>query len=272
MAQQLELVALFVAQMQTSQLGATPVNLRLPLEAHDGGDAGWVDLIVADSGYEKGQVAAANRRDSRLRQVKTALKTLEAKTLVELPNAKRARGKFEGFQLLDEGGPRLAGEPIRYRIPEESKSFAVPVEFFLRGWVHVLTPSEISLWLMLRHLGASQTWPDGIHISGDGRRRHYGLSHDAYKSWPMLEQMGLIRMTPDPSRRADGTVIGGMKKDEPVAAHRFELLDDGLEQDAGSAVIEAIQHQLAGKPIGMEKLVAGAESAMFAALIKSLTM
>ncbi|MBO3083018.1 hypothetical protein [Cellulomonas fengjieae] len=241
-AQQFMLAALFVAQIHGVQKGNV-VDLGLPLEG--GADADqWIDLVVPHSGHDEKAVRAASLRDNRLRQVKQTLKTLAHKSLVELPHASNARGKFEGFRLLDEGGARPTGLPAPYTVPKHpEQSIDIPVGFFLNGWLYALTKSEIALWLMLRdltRLGSDDGW---VHITGIDRLRIYGLSHDAYKTWPMLHATGLMEVYIDPNRRGDGTLEGGFSADNPALCHRFRLTDAGLDQPAGYAVKAALADQ-----------------------------
>jgi hypothetical protein len=184
-SQQLELVALFVAQVSGRTRQGGPVTmLGLALDTVDANQVDRVDLIVPHAAHTREAVYAANRRDNRLRQVKRALDSLASKGLVKLPNAKAARGKYDDFQLLDEGGPRLTSPPLPYRVPAANEQVIdVPIGFFLNGWVYVLTKSEIALWLMLRHLrgpAAAGGQVAQVSIFGDDRLRQYGVSKDAY--------------------------------------------------------------------------------------------
>jgi hypothetical protein len=257
-AQQLELVALFVAQTTSRQRqdGRVP-TLGLELDTTDANKVTWIDVIVPHAEHTVKALYAANRRDSRLRQVKRALDTLASKDLVELPNAGSARGKYEGFRLLDEGGPRLVGSPLPYRVPPANESVIdVPVDFFQQGWVYVLTKSEIALYFMLRHLrgpvvAGRQVAP--VSIFGDDRLRWYGVGKDAYKGWWLLELAGLVDVEVDPGRRGDGTVVK-FDPAAPPAPHRFQLQDDGLGKPAAAAVKAALAAALDQEPVGVSRV------------------
>lgn len=246
-AQQLELVALFVAQAHGERRpNGRMTTLGVELDTSGGDKVSWVDLIVPHAGHTKKAVLAADKRDHRLRQVKRALDTLTENELVELPNGEATRGKYVDFLLLDEGGPR-PGAPLPYRVPgAQDPVIALPIDFFLQGWVYILSKSEIALYLMLRHLhglaGASSedTW---VHIYGDDRLRTYGVGKDAYKGWWLLEYAGLIDVEVDPLRRSNGTVVG-FDPSDPPAPHRFRLRDDGLAKPAGAAVKAGIAARL----------------------------
>src|SRR5690606_13047042 len=106
----------------------------------------------------------------------------------------------------------------------------IPIDFFLQGWVYVLTPSEIALWLMLRDLRQLRCRSSGestVVVNGDTRLRIYGVKKDAYKEWWLLELAGLLGVQVDLKRRDDGTVVG-FDPDDPPSPHRFTLNDDGL--------------------------------------------
>jgi hypothetical protein len=257
-AQQLELVALFVAQTHGDRRPDGRVTtLGVELDTTGGNKVSWVDLIVPHAEHTSKAVLAADRRDHRLRQVKRALDTLTENELVELPNRAAARGKYVDFRLLDEGGPR-PGAPLPYRVPgAQDPVIALPIDFFLQGWVYVLSKSEIALYLMLRHLrgavgaGAEDTW---VHIYGEDRLRRYGVGKDAYKGWWLLEHAGLIDVEVDPGRRGDGTVVD-FDPSDPPAPHRFRLRDDGLAKPAGAAVLAAIAARLDDQePVGVARV------------------
>ncbi len=257
-AQQLELVALFVAQTAGQRRRDGRVTrLGLDLEPAVGHDVGWIDVVVPHSGHTPAAVIAANRRDNRLRQVKRAVSSLADKGLAELPNASSARGKYDDFQLLDEGGVRGIGPPLPYRVPASSEPvIEVPIDFFLNGWVFVLTKSEIALWLMLRHLrgpAAASGSDVQVMISGADRLRLYGLTKDAYKQWWLLERAGLIEVQVDPLRRGNGTVVDFDPADPPTP-HRFALSDDGLNKPAAPAVKAALAAAIDREPIGVARV------------------
>lgn len=257
-AQQLELVALFVAQTvgERRQDGRV-ATLGLELEPRHSNEVAWIDVIVPHAEHTPEAVYAANLRDNRLRQVKRALDTLALKELIELPNSRSARGKYDDFRLLDEGGPRVVGQQLSYRLPlADEPVIDVPLNFFLNGWVHVLSKSEITLWLMLRDLERNVRMADQtghISIVGRERQRRYGVTKDAYKGWWLLERAGLVAVEADPGRRGDGTVVG-FDPNDPPALHRFRMLDDGLDQPAAPAVKAALAAVLDGEQVGVARV------------------
>lgn len=246
-AQQLALIAIFVAQAQKHRHQDGRITFDLPLETTDADSYDWLDLVVPHSTHSQGAVFAASRRDNRLRQVKRALDGLAEKSLVVLPNVRDVRGKYAGFRLLDEGGPRLTGPPLAYRVPspDDNGLIALPVDFFLQGWVYVLTKSEIALLLMLRHFQGGGSEASAFSVSGDIRLRNYGVKKDAYKGWGLLAECGLLEVAVDPRRRSNGTVVDFDRRRMPDP-HQFQLLDDGFRQPAAISVKAAIAAALDG--------------------------
>lgn len=257
-AQQLEIVSLFVAQTHGQRRRDGRVTtLNLELDPLDAGEIGWIDVVVPHAGHNPVAVVAASRRDNRLRQVKHALTALESKGLVELPNSTSSRGKYDGFRLLDEGGQRPTGLPLPYRVPAANDgAIEIPIDFFLNGWVYVLSKSEIALWLMLRHLrGTPAVGSDAnaVAISGADRVRRYGVSKDAYKGWWLLERAGLLDVEVDLMRRGDGTVEG-FDPSNPPDLHSFRLQDDELAKPAAAAVKAAIAAAVDHEPMGVTRV------------------
>ncbi|WP_143022447.1 hypothetical protein [Nonomuraea maritima] len=162
-----------------------------------------------------------------MRQFKRALRHLEREMLVELGGGRSAKGRFERFRLLDEGGvPTRAGARVRYTVPiENDEVIDVPVRFFTSGWVHVLSPAEIATYLIL--LDLKKIHPDvhdaeGVFLSRGIREARYKLSRDAYESHLNLARYGLIVRLHNPNRREDGKVATFR---EPPSPHRFQIAE-----------------------------------------------
>lgn len=218
-----ELTALFVAQTVRNRHQGRP-TLTLPIEA---------------------------RSDNRLRQFKTALDILAKPELglVTLPRAGTARTKYEDFQLRDENGTREVGSAVEYVVPRPTEPVViVPAAFFLNGWIHALTDSEIAAWLMFRDLSALDT-PEqdraGVHLSGDDRHRYYVLSKDTWEKHRMLSLFGLLHVESAEGRRADGTVED-YDSDSPPRRHRFWVTDEALQQPALPAVLAGVAAEIDG--------------------------
>lgn len=239
-----QLTALFVAQCARNQPGRRP-TVRLPVEARESTQLGWADLIAAVAEHDPDAVRAINRADNRLRQLKAALDTLAQPGLglVSLPRAGSARTKYEDFDLRDENGAREVGPAVEYLVPRPTEPVvSVPSIFFLNGWIHTLTDSEIAAWLMFRDFSAMDVPEDqraGVHLSGDDRVRYYVLSKDTWENHRMLTRFGLIRVEPAAGRRADGTVED-YDRNEPPLRHRFWVTDVALQQQALPAVLAGV--------------------------------
>lgn len=253
-AQQLELICLFVAQCRPA--GGPAEHLRLPLEATTSDDVGWLDLVVpaVKLSSPTTKVIASSPKDARLRQLKKAIGVLADKELVRLTAPPGARNRFEGFRLLDEGGARPTGDPIPYQIPDPNreKTVQVPADFFLQGWVYTLFDSESALWLMLAHQRANQPVGSAVAVSGEDRLRFYGLTKDAYQGWWLFDLVDLLDVEVDPNRRADGTVDDFDEGRHP-ALHRFTLRDSGFAQPAANSVLVALDMALKGEPVGLRR-------------------
>lgn len=239
-----ELTALFVAQTVRNRREGRP-TLTLPIEARKSDQIGWADLVAAVAEHDPDSERAVNRSDNRLRQLKTALDTLAKPELglVTLPRAGAARMKYEDFQLRDENGTRDVGPAVEYVVPKSTEPVVtVPVAFFLNGWIHALTDSEIAAWLMFRNLSALDT-PEqdrpAVHLSGDDRRRYYVLSKDTWESHRTLSLFGLLHVESAEGRRVDGTVED-YDPDSPPPRHRFWVTDEALQQPALPAVLAGV--------------------------------
>jgi hypothetical protein len=242
-ALRLYLVAIFEAHC-TRDPGKLPRDAR-PIDDDGTTDTPWSDLIAATAEYTPGADTAVTRTDNRVRQIKSGLDRLAADEvgLVELPRAGVRVGRYRNFRLLNEAGtyPRRA-TPVRYRVPDREVTTRVPVSFFLNGWIHALTNSEIAGYLMFRDLarldpvGHSR---EGVSIGGVERLQYYGLSKDTYEAYQTLEKFGLLQVDTDPNRRRDGT-FENFDPDSPPPRHRFRLTDDGLNQRAVETVLRSL--------------------------------
>ncbi|MEU4161703.1 hypothetical protein [Actinoplanes sp. NPDC026670] len=242
------LTALFVAQSRSD--GERPSNL-LPLNDPDE-PVSWVDLVATAAVRATGTRTSISVRDKKLRQVHEALARLAHPSvdLVELPNAAKPVGTYEGFLLKQERGSRYhdTDEPNEtYRIPSPRTASLVrlPAGLFLNGWIHVLEDSELAMVLMVALLHAKYGSGRPVYVDGDTRLRHYGLSRDTYMTHATLERFGLLEVEPDEARDflRPGKVTGYKDGDPPPKLHRFRLLPDGFEQPAATTVIEALQER-----------------------------
>ncbi|MEX7471368.1 hypothetical protein AB4Z39_16845 [Mycobacterium adipatum] len=188
-------------------------------------------------------------------------------SLIGLPSFDRHRNQRRVFnraldalhkcELIDLGGTgqrykthtlnREDGSGRPYRIPSgepsNPKHLCLPTEFFTTGWHLVLTPSELATLLAVCHV-ADRKLPRAPHteknprqtfLAESVRRKHLGLSDEAYESIHQLAEFGLIEtddtvegrrrgrispaMTggkrPDPYKLIP-TILGGFPSDERV--------------------------------------------------------
>jgi hypothetical protein len=225
---------------------------------------GWLDLIASETAAAK---LPATKRDNLLRQFKRGLVHLEKERLVVLSGGPQSNGRFEAFRLLNESGSLSKnGSEVPYSIPQDPyldiprKAYlangltelgndqfssdpiiSIPVDFFLNGWVHVLSPAELVTYLMLRDLGRRCGTDQGVFICGKPREQFYGLRRDVYESHRLLNLYGLIEKVENSNRRHDGTVRSFKTENNPLEPHRFRLLPDAFKRDAFDSVVQALR-------------------------------
>ncbi|MFB4193009.1 hypothetical protein [Streptomyces carpaticus] len=200
----------------------------------------WLDLVaVAPSGA--GPATASGYTANKLRQFRSALTVLTRHGLAELPGS-APRRRYDGFRLLAEDGRNPGAGVAEYRVPERAEdTLAVPVEFFTRGWVQVLTPSETAAYLMWLRLGGGT----GYVIAGEARRAaRFGLSRDVQDTGRALEAFGLIGILKPDRRRTDGT-WHRYDPAEPLYADRVHVLPDGPRAWAPEVVEKALRKRVA---------------------------
>ena len=251
------LTALFVAQVGGRTVYRAG-KLRLPLRPSADEPLGWADVVAVPADFRGGTPGAgitlADVADNRERQLRDALRRLDVRPgdratktplpLVGLFEAREtdARGRRQAtpVAMYQETGPR-PGEPLRYKRPEDDY-FTLPATFWTNGWVHALTSSEIGCLLMyLRRESILPTPPTspGVAIPALERAARHGLSKDAYETHRTLEQFGLLQVTPDPNRRADGTIKRGASAHGEQ--HRIKALPAGLDSPAVVTVLNALE-------------------------------
>jgi hypothetical protein len=202
-ALRLFLLALFEAQCRPAS--AEPSQNTRPLSGH----MGWRDLIAIDAAWSHPDrtylhPSRQNRTldSSRDRQVKGALRTLEGhgdQALVAIPPKANGRHRdYARFRLMKESGRGGVLTPDYYTVPGAGEpTISIPCQFFLRGWVQVLYPSEIATWLALRVLHAmypAKHNESGVFLYGQAREHYFRLLRDAYEDGCRnLVDFGLIR-------------------------------------------------------------------------------
>ncbi|MGC9443109.1 hypothetical protein [Streptomyces sp. WG5] len=254
------LLAVFEAQCRLMVGEEWTGNGGLPLK----GPGSWADFIAIDgafdqpgNGYMPDTRIDRDIQTLRLQQIHGALRTLESlgandqRALVEVPRTKSGSRKYAEFSLMQESGRGDTQTPRLYTVPQArwNTTFAVPVDFFLRGWIQLLQPSEVATWLVLRWL--AQTMPkkhieSGVYLYANARNDYLRLRRDSYEdACNRLLEFGLVRYA------RPGTVDGA----EPQSASslsaalttvflntrtrgdryepdRYQVTDEGLTQNA----------------------------------------
>lgn len=107
---------------------------------------------------------------------------------------------------MTESGRGGTPTPAYYSVPGAGEpTISIPYQFFLRGWIQVLYPSEVATWLALRVLRA--VYPvkhnqSGVFLYGQALEHFFRLLRDTYEDGCRnLVDFGLIRparpITPD---------------------------------------------------------------------------
>ncbi len=236
------LTGLFEAQARGRQ-GTHPANPR-PLRAAGSGQS-WVDLLASDARPAMSGRIFMNVADKKLRQLRNTLDRLVGADLIALPNAHlRGLKRYENFRLQNEAGTRRNGPNIKYELPKSTDVdiFSLPVDFFTKGWIHVLEDTEILFILMLAHY-AAKTSDGGIRIDSETRLLHHGIGRDAYEAHFMLDWLNLVYVSPDPLRKAKGRIEGFTTGSQPLP-HALRLLPEGFTAEAMPRVEAEIEYQL----------------------------
>lgn len=240
-ALRLELTVLALLQLHRRPgARAHLAELEIPI-AGDSQHTGWADLVAALPTDSNVGGIFHNSRDKRARTVRKALERLEAVGLVDVPAARGARNRFEGFVPLQEAGVEAHGEREEYTIPNRNfpRVFAMPPGFILNGWLHVLEDSEITVLLMAA-CGTGAFVDNGRWaFPGEVRLRHYGIHRDPYAAArKTLEWFDLLDVE-EVNRHDDGRAEHDVRH-----VHRIAIRTDGFDKPALPAIQETIQRQL----------------------------
>ncbi len=258
------LVTLLEAQAGGTPPGARPRNIRSLVSRSGGSDTGWRDLFPTVARVNN--PGSPHRTTMRPRekvslQLTNTLKRLADTDLYEMVRfrdpSRRGMPRYENFELLHEGGRRPGGPNIDYHVPDGAEAaFALPTEFFTRGWVYVLTENEIALLLAAAHKQSFHPPSDdkdeatGLwRLDGPQRISVYGLGPDAYNRHSFLEAVELLQVVPDPTRGANGRVSGigergGRTSKKDLLPHQMRFLPEGLEHYAIPKVVDALEAEL----------------------------
>ncbi|MFJ4737392.1 hypothetical protein ACIP6V_35100 [Streptomyces sp. NPDC088770] len=249
-AGRLHLVLLFAAHCQASPGRQWPN--RIPIEPDSTQPFSWMGLIGAHARHTPGGRRVASPRVNKARQITEALKKLRDQKLLEFPNEGTSR-PFRDFRLLCDSGASTDAAPIPYTVPRAADpGIDVPLHFFLRGWVNLLTPSETVAYLMWLDVNQNPVH-DEPYVTGVERAGHFGLSRDAYETHEPLHAFGLIDVEPALLRHEDGKYTDyGTQSGRPIC-HRVALTN-GITRNAADS-IEPVLHEFAAtgrwsRPLG----------------------
>ncbi|MBP2456210.1 hypothetical protein [Mycolicibacterium lutetiense] len=246
----LSLTLCFLAQTQPRATIGKDGLVKIPIEASEDHPVGLVNLLAVPASHRPSEEStfSSNSRENRKRQIRGGFVQLDKQGLAELPTGGRKGAPRFNVVHLNEDTRASASAVKRYTRPRTaSRVVTIPLAFFLNGWVHALSKSEIAMWLMLRDLAqrSDRTHaPDQLHISGRERLLQYDLSRAVWDTHSALEDFGLIVVHKDPNRRANGTTLDG----ERAAPHRFELRDEGLAADGLATVLKSLAERRDRKP------------------------
>ncbi len=188
------------------------------------------------------------------RQALHALNALEREHLAVIRGRPGAAGRYDRVQFLDESGHRTRSPFTRhYRIPSSTAPYdstvTLPKEFFLQGWVHVLSTAEIATYLMILDLQARhpQAGSGGVYKVAHQRVDWFGVRRDVYATHRQLAGYGLIRRHDDPHRRPDGRIIRRASRRAVFEPYHFSTIDGGFDQPALATVAAHLeQHRTKG--------------------------
>ncbi|MEW2553661.1 hypothetical protein AB0957_18240 [Streptomyces zhihengii] len=202
----------------------------------------------------------------RLQQVKGALRTLEElgqeDALVTMPRGARGQRLYENFSLMEEGGRGDRQTPDFYTVPAHqwaaTKTITLPKDFFLKGWIQVLNPSEVATWLILRMMSKwapKKHHTSGVFLTTRPRMQLFGLRDDAWEDGcQRLLEFGLIRHAEAPEPEEVAEIAGTdplmrllfsqpTRVRQPYEPHLWQVTDGGLAKDAAETVYNALAHR-----------------------------
>ncbi|KDN78311.1 hypothetical protein DF19_39995 [Streptomyces olindensis] len=257
------------------------------------GPGSWSDFIAIDGAYDKpsGTYMPATTWDRdiqvlRRQQIHGALRTLEnlrpdaGRGLVEMPRTARGGGRdYAAFSLMQETGGGDAQTPALYSVPASRwhTTLSLPVDFFLRGWIQVLQPSEVATWMILRWLAQTYTKvyaESGAYLYANDRLGAFRLRRDSYEdACNRLCEFGLLRDADmGPASSPGGKSLSGwgpapaqVGAQEFLFSHparpdrhepdHYRLADEGLGQDATDKCYKELllrKHHLLQRRAGAE--------------------
>ncbi|MFI8977504.1 hypothetical protein ACIGO9_31810 [Nocardia asteroides] len=228
-----EIGVLAEAQLRTP-IGRVPTNPR-PLMGDDGAIPGWSDLFPLEAKPTSGTRATySSVYDLRRNQLVGNVRKLVDDKFLRLPDRDPPPRRFdaEGFRLLEEGGAISGYEGEEYVVPKpDQDSFTVPFGLVENGWLFTLPESALVMLLFAaRHYDPDSE--DGVVMSEEDRIRRFGISPSTYGQAQLLDALGLLEVTMDPSRAVLTNATPRDKRHSRPNSLRMvpdRLADDGIE-------------------------------------------
>lgn len=230
-AYRLYLILLAAAQCQPG--GRVASRLNYPIRGDDSDEISLINLIAPASNPREETSYKKGFRQMRAEQVHKALGLLADPDHVLL---NRFSPPGPPVQLNLELGPRLDQDHQPWKRPGKDQVVAIPVDFFLNGWVHVLTDSEIAAWLMFRDFGqiGTKESSDSFTLFAGDRLSWYDQSKDVWDTHAMLGRMGLMTAQTSPYQAGSG------EESSRRGGTVFQVTDDGLRRGALTSALAAV--------------------------------
>jgi hypothetical protein len=236
-----ELTLLFLAQCRVRPTA----RISTPIQSQVAGEPGLIDYFSTGTNPHDDTEYRLSRPTMRTRQLEKALDTLAGPDLQLIEVGRRASGRLDPtapMWLNQESGPQRTGDAHRYRTPSASETvISIPIEFFTKGWIQVMTDAEIANWLMWRDQGdmrdASTSTATDLFLDAQRRLDHYDLTRDTWDTHAMLSRLGLMTVQVG---EVDATQMVGGKTKFRSAPHRFGVDDAPLQQDGHAAMLAAV--------------------------------
>ena len=236
-ALRLMLTALFEAQTQTEP-GEQPAGNPRPLSHASRDGIAWTDLLATDADDAGDSRMMITQQDKQRRHLGNGLEALERASLVALPHRGEPRNIHREFMLLEE---TAAPAPKRsYSVPKDADgSFVIPTALFTKGWISVLSDAELAFLLMAMLMYRPEQ--DGFTLHGRVRLQLMGIGPETYEAHRLLEAFGLVRVTRQAGRAANGRVASiGADGGRRALPDVVQLLPDGLNRDGHSTVADKL--------------------------------
>lgn len=238
-ALKLHLVMLFAAHCQAAERSRW--KTRISVEPQEVEPVSWMGLMAAHAVSNEGAgVQVRSSVENKARQIVSGLQKLRDLDLLLLPRSGKPR-PYSRIELLRESGGSTAAAPIPYKVPTAGGVIALPVEFFTRGWVYLLSPSEIVSYLMWQDVNQHPRF-DEPFITAAERAGQFGLGREAYETHKQLDAFCLITVDRPTGRHSDGKFDFDYGTDTGSAlCHRVTIDSQGLSRDADVVVDDVLR-------------------------------